>query len=132
MLFYGSMISWCSAVNQTTFADVTPQRIRSTIYSLDRVVEGCIGAASAPLVGVVAVRVFGFDESQVGAGGNGAALGTSLGWNVMVPWTVCFVAYSFLHWTYPKDRDAAFASAAAMAGNTVHPVGMRLKGLVPK
>ena len=80
LLFYGGMISWCTAVNQTTFADVTPPRIRSTIYSLDRVIEGCIGAASAPLVGVVAVQVYGFDPAQ-GARDNGAALGTSLGWN---------------------------------------------------
>ena len=33
-------------------------------------------------------------------------------WNVMCPWAVCFAAYTFLHWTYPRDRDAAAAAAA--------------------
>ena len=123
-LWFGGMISWCGSVNNAVFADVTPQRIRSTIYSLDRVLEGIVGAASAPLVGLIAE---GLGFSFTGGGGsdaaaddeaNGAALGASLGGNVVVPWLLCFLAYCFLHRSYPRDRDAASRAAAKVVAST--------------
>ena len=86
--------------------------------------EGIVGAASAPLVGLIAE---GLGFSFTGGGGsngaasdgaNGAALGASLGGNVVVPWLLCFLAYTFLHWSYPRDRDAASRAAAKAAAST--------------
>jgi hypothetical protein len=35
---------------------------------------------------------------------NAAALGNALAVTMCVPWTLCFVAYSFLHCVYAKDK----------------------------
>ena len=33
------------------------------------------------------------------------------------PWTVCFLSYSLLHWTYPVDRERARADDGERKGN---------------
>ena len=39
---------------------VVPERIRTSVYAFDKCASGAIGALGAPLIGVLAEKVFGF------------------------------------------------------------------------
>lgn len=77
--------------------------------------ENSIAACAAPVVGLLAERVFGFSgvlndavlKDRALRMHNAAALGSSLLTCMAVPWTLCLVFYSLLHIFYPKDRAAA-------------------------
>jgi hypothetical protein len=82
--------------------------------------ENSIAACAAPVVGLLAERVFGFTgvlnedslkDSTIRAH-NAAALGSSLLACMTVPWSLCLLAYSALHWFYPKDKARAKAWGA--------------------
>jgi len=106
--------------------------------------EGAISALGAPLVGIAAQSLFGFTGTAAtagcgggGPGGGGAAppgaeptpgplpaagdldkaeaLGNALLLFTAVPWALCAVLYSGLHWTYPGDRRRAAEAAGARA-----------------
>lgn len=86
--------------------------------------ENSIAACAAPVVGLLAERVFGFtgvlnDEAlkdETLRRHNAAALGSSLLACMTVPWSLCLLAYSALHWFYPRDRARAKAWASGSAG----------------
>jgi hypothetical protein len=76
------------------------------------------------VVGLLAERVFGFTgvltddalkDEQLRMH-NAAALGSSLLACMTVPWALCLLAYSALHWFYPKDRAMAKAWASSSGG----------------
>ena len=61
--------------------------------------QGALGACGAPLVGVVAERMFGFSGAVGAQGGaadavNAAALANSLLVMFVVPWTACLLAFT--------------------------------------
>lgn len=108
----GATISWTTpACNSPVFADVVPRALYSRIYAFDRSFEGAIAATAAPLVGIISEKVFGFQgdvASRQGAdSGNAGSLGKSLLVFLVVPWTLCFLSYSGLYWTYPRDKSTA-------------------------
>lgn len=135
LLLTGSLISWAQAVNNAIMAEITPQHLRGTIYGLDRTFEGVLSPAGPALVGLLAERAFGFSaleacgaqaavaelnasapdvaSASAGAGGhdaldhNASALATALAAMMVVPWTACVLAYTFMHCTYPTDRRRA-------------------------
>lgn len=39
---------------------VVPERIRTSVYAFDKCISGAIGALGAPLIGVLAEKIFGF------------------------------------------------------------------------
>lgn len=118
-------------------SEVVPPARRTAIYGLDRTLEGIIAPLGGLLTGLLAEKVFGFQEESgcaivaaiasnatgsahddhvrktVTSGGNanGDALGNALAVMMCGPWTLCFAAYSLLHWTYKIDR-ARYDSAA--------------------
>lgn len=92
---------------------LTPQHPNK--HAHNRSFENSVAACAAPVVGLLAERVFGFTgvlndealrDSELRAH-NAAALGSSLLACMTVPWTMCLLAYSALHWFYPKDRAIA-------------------------
>lgn len=134
---FGLLIAWCgSGCNSPLFAEIVPARKRSLVYAFDRCFEGAIASCAAPLVGVIAERVFGFDAAAVserGGGGGGAAagaggsararadaaaLGASLLWCLCVPWALCFCIYFGLYATYPEDRARLKASRSGAQAPT--------------
>jgi len=40
------------------------------------------------------------------------ALGSAMAIMMMLPWTLCAILYSGLHWSYPRDKRRAAAAAA--------------------
>ncbi|KAF8072654.1 hypothetical protein HT031_000314 [Scenedesmus sp. PABB004] len=114
----GLTCTWAGAgCNSPIFAEIVPDELRSTIYAFDRSFENSIAACAAPVVGLLAERVFGFTGALGEAAlrdpalraRNAAALGSSLLACMALPWALCLVAYSLLHWVYPRDRAAARA-----------------------
>ena len=57
----GLLKTWAApACNNPVFAEIVPPHLRNMIYAFDRCFEGAIAACAAPLVGVLAEKVFGF------------------------------------------------------------------------
>ncbi len=47
-------------------AQIVPSALRSSVFALDRCIAGVLGAALAPLVGILADRCFGYDNTRHG------------------------------------------------------------------
>lgn len=45
-------------------AQIVPTTLRSSVFALDRCIAGVLGAALAPLVGILAERCFGYDNTH--------------------------------------------------------------------
>lgn len=124
----GLLITWAAtACNNPIFAEVVPAHARSLVYAFDRSFESALASLGAPLVGVLAEKAFHFQASggtsarcadgergpASGAHadlGKAVALGDALVVFLTVPWTLCVIFYSLLHYTYPRDRDSAVCS----------------------
>ncbi|KAK9786693.1 hypothetical protein WJX73_003542 [Symbiochloris irregularis] len=141
LFLMGLSISWAApACNNPIFAEIVPPHMRNMIYAFDRSFEGAIAACGAPLVGILAERMFGFTgaaattthcgdrlvgapDAIVAAAASAEelsrdlvkahALGNALLVSLVVPWALCFLFYSGLHFTYPLDRRRALAEDPA-------------------
>jgi hypothetical protein len=62
----GTLKVWAApACNNPIFAEIVPPHMRNMIYAFDRCFEGAIAACAAPLVGVLAEHMFGFQGGPV-------------------------------------------------------------------
>ncbi|CAK0787030.1 hypothetical protein CVIRNUC_010246 [Coccomyxa viridis] len=135
LFFMGLCIAAAApACNNPIFAEIVPPELRNMIYAFDRSFEGAIAACGAPLVGILAERLFGFkgaaelDPEDVDMNTKKAlALGNALLVCMAVPWALCVIIYSGLHWTYPRDK--ARAMDLAMEEPSVHPELLRAQTL---
>ena len=60
----GLVKTWSApGCNIPIFAEIVPPLLRNLIYAFDRCFEGAIAACAAPLVGVLAEKMFGFTVS---------------------------------------------------------------------
>lgn len=72
----------------------------------------------------MAERLFGFSGTLSDAAlsdkalreRNAAALGNSLLACMVLPWSLCLLFYSLLHWFYPRDRAVARTWAGGEGG----------------
>lgn len=113
----GLLMSWCAtAANLPIFAEIVPEKLRTSIFALDRSFESLLASFAPPIVGILAEHVFGYVSSatyaidgmsSVDNTQNAAALGKALYVAYGIPSTCCCLLYSILYWTYPKDRDNA-------------------------
>ena len=117
-LAMGLCVSWCYCNNSAIFAELVPEHLRTHIFAFDRSFEGAIGACGAPLVGIAAERLFGFQPSMNAAASSPTekavaahALSNALLLCLVVPWTACLLSYSMLHFTFPKDKLRALKLA---------------------
>jgi hypothetical protein len=136
LVLKGALTQWAAtACNNPVFAEVVPPRLRTVVYALDRAFEGALSALGAPLVGKAAEALFGFGGGRgegeggrattagsCGGGGTAAsrhapdkrradALASAMLLFTTVPWLLCALVYTFLHWTYPRDKRRALAEA---------------------
>ncbi|EEE69583.1 hypothetical protein OsJ_29122 [Oryza sativa Japonica Group] len=128
----GLIISWnAAATNNPIFAEIVPEKSRTSIYALDRSFESILASFAPPAVGYLSQHVYGFKPAAAGGGGGGverdrenaASLAKALYAAIAIPMTACSAIYSFLYCTYPRDRDRAramqsLAAADAATGDT--------------
>ncbi|KAM0880387.1 hypothetical protein ACQ4PT_033625 [Festuca glaucescens] len=109
----GVCISWNGpATNFPIFAEIVPEKSRTSIYALDRSFETVLSSFAPPIVGILAQRVYGYRPDDKGLGPrldreNAASLAKALYTAIAIPFTVCTAIYSFLYCSYPRDRDRA-------------------------
>ncbi|KAK0607396.1 hypothetical protein LWI29_014259 [Acer saccharum] len=117
LFIMGFWISWNgSATNNPIFAEIVPQKSRTSIYALDRSFETVLSSFAPPVVGVLAQHVFGYKPAPKGASDsveietdreNAASLAKALYTAISIPMAICCFIYSFLYSTYPRDRERA-------------------------
>ncbi|KAL6648539.1 hypothetical protein ACP70R_012763 [Stipagrostis hirtigluma subsp. patula] len=113
---FGLASPWCPVTtNNPIFAEIVPEKARTTVYALDRCFETVFASFAPPVVGILAERVFGYKPATSSAKAdreNAAALGKAIFAEIAVPMTVCCLTYSLLYWTYPADRQRALQAAS--------------------
>ncbi|TVU09338.1 hypothetical protein EJB05_42807, partial [Eragrostis curvula] len=116
MFIMGLSISWNGpATNNPIFAEIVPERSRTSIYALDRSFESVLASFAPPVVGFLAEHVYGYNPISYGAGvasvgsdkSNAAALAKALYTAIAIPMLLCCFIYSLLYRTYPRDRERA-------------------------
>jgi len=75
MLLAGLLVSWCGGVNNSMMAEVVDPALRTTIYGLDRALEGVVAPVGGLAAGWIAEEFFGFAQSDGGACGGGSGGG---------------------------------------------------------
>lgn len=109
----GFAISWnAPSTNNPIFAEIVPEKARTTVYALDKCFEAVFASFAPPIVGVLAERVFGYkpvssDTSVDTDRENAAALAKAVYTEIAVPMAICCLTYTFLYCTYPRDRERA-------------------------
>lgn len=116
LLLMGLTISWCQVcANSPLFAEVVPIKHRTMIYAFDRAFEGAFSAFAAPMVGILAENVYGYDTKytvpESGSAKEAYALSRGLLAMMAIPFGVCCLFYTPLHSTYKHDRDEVRATS---------------------
>ncbi|RVW57554.1 hypothetical protein CK203_093089 [Vitis vinifera] len=115
LFIMGLCISWnAAATNNPIFAEIVPEKSRTSIYALDRSFESILASFAPPVVGILSQRVYGYkpipegstDSAQIETDReNAASLAKALYTAISIPFVVCCLIYSFLYRTYPRDRS---------------------------
>ena len=113
----GFLTSWCGpACNNVLFSEVFEPEIRGSVYSVDRVFEGSLASFGTLFVGILAQYVFGYLQIPTGSyeintlpaplrATNALALAHGMFWVTIIPWVLCLIIYTFVYFTYPKDKQ---------------------------
>ncbi|KAJ9673810.1 hypothetical protein PVL29_023390 [Vitis rotundifolia] len=117
LFIMGLCISWnAPATNNPIFAEIVPEKSRTSIYALDRSFESILSSFAPPVVGILAQHVYGYKPVPKGSSeseeiatdrGNAASLAKALYTAIGIPMALCCLIYSFLYFTYPRDRERA-------------------------
>ncbi|KAF8688731.1 hypothetical protein HU200_042208 [Digitaria exilis] len=109
----GMFISWNGpATNFPIFAEIVPERSRTSIYALDKSFEAVLSSFAPQIVGILAQRVYGYTPDDKGESvqqdrRNADSLAKALYMAIAVPFIVCASMYSFMYCSYPRDRERA-------------------------
>ncbi|PIN02080.1 Sugar transporter/spinster transmembrane protein [Handroanthus impetiginosus] len=110
----GFCISWnAAATNNPIFAEIVPEKSRTSIYALDRSFESVLSSFAPPTVGLLAQYVYGYKPVSQGSENistdrdNAKSLAKALFVAMAIPMALCCIIYSFLYLTYPRDRERA-------------------------
>ncbi|CAE8630034.1 unnamed protein product [Polarella glacialis] len=106
LFLFGFVSTWCNpGVDRPLWAELVHPDSRGTIVAWWTFIAGSFGSiCGAPLVGWLAQAVLGY---RPGGGQNTEALSEALLLCTMLPWALCFVAYSAIHCTYQFDVPQA-------------------------
>lgn len=113
----GLCISWnAPATNNPIFAEIVPEKSRTSIYALDRSFESILASFAPPIVGILAQHVYGYKPIPKGSSDsigietdrkNAESLAKALYTAIGIPMAICCTIYSFLYCSYPRDRERA-------------------------
>ncbi|KAL8514056.1 hypothetical protein ACS0TY_013241 [Phlomoides rotata] len=110
----GFCISWnAPATNNPIFAEIVPEKSRTSIYALDRSFESVLSSFAPPTVGLLAQYVYGYKPIPEGSEDistdreNATSLAKALFASIAIPMALCCIIYTFLYRTYPRDRERA-------------------------
>lgn len=111
LLLMGLTISWnATAANGPMFAEVVPAKHRTMIYAFDRAFEVSFSSFAAPLVGILAEKIYGYDPKTIdpvlGSAKEAYALSRGLFNMMAVPFGLCCLFYTPLYWIFRRDRDS--------------------------
>ncbi|XVF39503.1 hypothetical protein PTKIN_Ptkin01aG0039800 [Pterospermum kingtungense] len=117
LIIVGFCISWnAPATNNPIFAEIVPEKSRTSVYALDRSFESILSSFAPPVVGILAQHVYGYKPIPKGSTlseeiatdrENAASLAKALYTAIGVPMALCCFIYSFLYWNYPRDKERA-------------------------
>ncbi|MED6204094.1 hypothetical protein PIB30_005819 [Stylosanthes scabra] len=117
LVIVGFCISWnAPATNNPIFAEIVPERSRTSVYAMDRSFESILSSFAPPAVGILAQHVYGYkpipEASTVSQEiltdrENAASLAKALYTAIGIPMALCCFIYSFLYHAYPRDRERA-------------------------
>ncbi|KAE9466939.1 hypothetical protein C3L33_01154, partial [Rhododendron williamsianum] len=112
LFLMGLTISWCTtAANGPMFAEVVPAKHRTMIYAFDRAFEGSFSSFAAPIVGIIAEKIYGYDPKSVdlvsGSPREAYALSRGLFSMMAVPFGLSCLFYTLLYRFFWRDRDNA-------------------------
>lgn len=115
LIMFGLMASWCGVgVNRPILTEIVPESGQARAVSWLAALEGSMAACmGAPLVAVLAEEYFGYEPQlariaevpEAIRNKNVQALGQGMLVMTVVPWTLCFIAFGLLHFTYKKDVE---------------------------
>ncbi|CAL4929887.1 unnamed protein product [Urochloa decumbens] len=119
---FAFIISWYPvSTTNPILAEIVLEKARTTVYALDRCASSVIGSFGSPLVGILAERLFGYQQgTKPGVSAeadrkNAAALSKAIFWEIAVPITVLCLTSIALYWTYPADKKRAQMAALQAA-----------------
>jgi len=107
--FLGLTATWCGVgVNLPILTEIVRPEGRSTILAWESALESTFACILGnAMVGFLAEQVFGYrlenSEHAKADVDSRRALGKALTFTCFTPWLICLVAYSLLHFTYPRD-----------------------------
>eukprot|EP00210_Caulerpa_lentillifera_P001751 g1681.t1 len=111
----GLLISWAApCCNNPIFAEIIDPDFRNIIYSFDRCLEDALASPVSFLVGAAAEQIWGFKGDASASEDHDKdleranALANALLWFSIIPWSLCLVVYTGLHFTYARDRRLKF------------------------
>ncbi|RCV11481.1 hypothetical protein SEVIR_2G197000v4 [Setaria viridis] len=113
LFIMGLIISWNgAATNCPIFAEIVPEKQRTSIYALDRTFESILASFAPPVVGLLSQHLYGFKPDDKGSSPeqdreNAASLAKALYTAISIPMVICSSIYTFMYRTYPRDRDRA-------------------------
>ena len=105
-----------NSIHSPIFAEIVPEKSRTSIYALDCSFESILASFAPPIVGILAQHVYGYKPIPTGSSDsieietdreNAASLAKALYTAIGIPMAICCSIYSFLYCTYPRDRERA-------------------------
>ncbi|KAL1215982.1 putative sphingolipid transporter spinster-like protein [Cardamine amara subsp. amara] len=118
LFLMGLTITWCGpAINSPILAEIVPPNHRTMVYAFDRSLEVTFASFGAPLVGIMSEKLFGFDSKKMDqikdSGREAEALSKGIMWMMAVPFGLCCLCYTPLHFLSGKDRKIDRATTSS-------------------
>lgn len=106
---FGVFATWAGiGTNLPILSDIVPAEHRCKVMAWEGALESSTAAAIGPvIVSLLAQNLFGYHFGEDGNTDStldsATALGKAMAATICIPWSICLVAYSLLHWSYPRD-----------------------------
>merc|ERR1719223_841290 len=133
VVILGIVASWPSAgTNSPVLCSISSESERSLVLAWQTSLEGAVGALGPILFTFLCSTVFGYNADcmkdpipEAAAeecaartqDDNASAAGQALFWSSCLPWSICGLFYSTMHWSYPRDLATTIAEAEAKEQN---------------